>query len=666
MQFVGKDFLKMAPPKGYKPGVGRGAVPLTTSAERLSFPESFPKRKAASQVAASAERLEDAEDREAELIYESIESRRKRKKPRQVSQPTPTISQNKALQAVPIEEWAKLPEASDSTRWNKRLRENERSSRRMYAIPEFEPPKEQTGVSESMRPVILEMIRNQPTNEEGYLRLAELEKQSLHFDRARQALERATRKIPTNERLWLALLELETPSAARQTAARACLSLPRSEKLWRKAVEVEPTRAMQKQVVHEALLSIPKSADLWLLAADLESDETTKHKVLETAKEFADSPKLWLKLSVYEPKCLEEARARFPDNSDVLFASLEQDHSLLEQVLIVLPLTSPKWQAFLASLPVDHKLLEMVAPHFHTLTELDSLPLAHRHRLYTCLAKTSPSAELYLKWSETQPEVLEKMESLHYSDELWLAYFERSNNWPRMLSVASSASRSLLEGIALRLVKANQHEMVVQWLSNGKLDAQLTLLLIESQRKTCPEKLPALLNSALSKYPECGQLHVLHADLDPKWGKEELARSVELTKGDDQAIVLNKLANLEPIATRRRALLTKALTKHPKFGPLWLSRVELEREEHKPFAPVLTEALQQCPHFAPLWLVDILETPLRQRKRRLAEAVRLSQGSPEVLRYGAMLFEANHEKKTAKKWLQQSGLPKLDTNPFTN
>lgn len=662
MQFVGKDFLRMAPPKGYKPGIGRGAVPLTTSAERLNFP----KRKATSQNAAEADRLLDPEEKEAEQIYESIEARRKRKKPRQISQPVFTSFRSEALQTLSIEDWVQLPEASDSTRWNKRLRENEQASRRMYATPKFEPHEEQNGFSEASRPGILEMIKNQPLNEEGYLRLAELEKQSLHLDRARQALERATRKIQGSERLWLARLDLESSSSARQTAAKARLALPKSENLWLKAVDVEPTKAMKKQVVHEALLQIPHSTNLWILAAELETDETMQHKVLDSAKEFANSPELWLKLSVFEPKCLEEARARFPDNSKVLFTSLKHDFSLLEQVIKKFSLSAPEWHEFLVSLPTNHKLLEMVAPFFHDLNDLDTLPLSHRHKIYDHLANLAPTAELYLKWSETQPEVLDKIDCLPYSDELWLKYYERANDWSRTLSIAPSASLSLLQTIALRLINANQHERAVEWLSNGSLDARLTVLLVEAQQKADPNRVPDLLDSALSKYPECGKLHVLQADLDPVRGKENLAKSVLLTKGYDRAIVLNKLASLEPISTRRRALLTKALAEHPNFGPLWLSRVELEREEHNPVAHILAEALQRCPHYAPLWLADLLETPIKQRKRRLAEAVRLSQGNPEVLRYGAMIFEVNQEVDTAKKWLRRSGLPEMDVNPFTN
>lgn len=311
--FVGKDFLNMKPPRGYVAGVGRGAVGFSTQRPPTSLKPSLNKNQQPRDLSPAIDqrdRFADAEEEEAEDIYAMIDQKRQRKRKQRVVQDGSQAEQdginaqknnpkpeNDDLRAanISMDEWLHLPDASDSTRRNKRLRQEHKQSMRFYtASDKLAMTQEDVKLAELERQkrMLQERIKNQPNVDIAYLQLADVEYDLSGVEASKKIVQQGIARNSRSEALWLKLLDLHNrinegipflSAEILQLAKRACEKVPESEKLWLRRVELTPTKVEKLLLVHEALMKCMKSAELWKLAASLEDADELKKRVLDTA-----------------------------------------------------------------------------------------------------------------------------------------------------------------------------------------------------------------------------------------------------------------------------------------------------------------------------------------------------------------------------------------------
>lgn len=293
----------MKPPRGYVAGVGRGAVGFSTQRPPSSARGglNIKNRPQTSSQAAidKPDRFLDAEEEEAEDIYALIDQKRqkKRKLKQNVTETQKQEGQNADLKtaSISMDEWINLPDASDSTRRNKRLRQEYQQSMRFYtASDKLAMTQEDVKLAELERQkrMLQERIKHQPTKDLAYLQLADVEYELSGIEACKRIVQQGLAKNTTSEALWLKLLDLHNKihegipvlnAEILQLAKRACSRVPESEKLWLRRIELTPTKVEKVLLVHEALMKNMKSAELWKLAASLEDTEDLRNKVLDTA-----------------------------------------------------------------------------------------------------------------------------------------------------------------------------------------------------------------------------------------------------------------------------------------------------------------------------------------------------------------------------------------------
>lgn len=119
-------FLDQKPPPGYIAGVGRGAFGFATRGQKNETPR-VPKRY-----------TKESNDEDDEDVFASIEEKRARKrapKPEERSK-VDFIPLKRKLANVTEDQWLNLPEATDMTRRNRRIRLEEQMNRKTYAAPD--------------------------------------------------------------------------------------------------------------------------------------------------------------------------------------------------------------------------------------------------------------------------------------------------------------------------------------------------------------------------------------------------------------------------------------------------------------------------------------------------------------------------------------------------
>jgi pre-mRNA-processing factor 6 len=388
------DFGK--PPPGYIPGVGRGAVGFTTRSDigpakpavesrgragaaataqqygaapppgfkgsmsdvkkekEADYSESQFDNFSGYQEALFANSSLDAEDKEAELIYEAIDRHMdsRRRKRREETEHEELLKHRKkrpkiaeqlrdlkaGLATVTDDEWANIPEPLDYSRQNKLMKRRED---RFTAVPDnvlasahamatgtaynasvvVDTPGAATPAS-STAPVDLTMLGKvrdkQLSNKldrmadsvkgqtvvdpKGYL--TEMSSMRVSSDaevsdikKARLLLNSVITTNPNHGPGWIAAARLEAEvgklATAREVIMKGCKLCPKDEDVWLEAARLAAASAA-KTVLAKAVRNIPKSVRIWVAAAELEHELPAKRAVLRRALDvIPDSERLW-------------------------------------------------------------------------------------------------------------------------------------------------------------------------------------------------------------------------------------------------------------------------------------------------------------------------------------------------------------------------------------
>ncbi|EGW32610.1 Pre-mRNA splicing factor prp1 [Spathaspora passalidarum NRRL Y-27907] len=352
-----KAFLDQEPPPGYIPGIGRGAVGFVTSVDTFNKglavtqaeedEEEVYDSNGANEEGILATTRQDADDEEADRIYEQIDQRLQSKQKQEI---TTVEKDNKVnftdlkrdLARVSEEQWELLPEAGDITRRNKRLRILEQQQQRTYAVPDiiiagatgaktnfksisesrdkllgssldsllpttkvdFELENQilnMSGAEQDVkiadinkgRIILTSLRKTEPFKASSWISSARLEEQANNLNQAKSFIKEGCRKVPSNEDIWLENIRLHQSDikSCKIIIADALGHNRKSEKLWLKAVELENDRNSQKRVIMKALQELPNNPTLWKQIIELEQDSNAVTKLLSKAVELC--PQEW-------------------------------------------------------------------------------------------------------------------------------------------------------------------------------------------------------------------------------------------------------------------------------------------------------------------------------------------------------------------------------------
>jgi pre-mRNA-processing factor 6 len=370
------SFLDMPAPAGYVPGLGRGATGFTTRSD-IGPARAAPGNEGATESEKKEgeeddeERFKDpendtglfanadfdADDEEAERIYNAIDERmaerrkaqreaREKAEQEKFEKENPQIKSQFAdlkrnLESVSTEEWLNLPEVGDLTRRRKRQRKEANAENRFYAVPDtvlsgvrtagtvensIDSAAAADGAATDFRAIsmakdrMLGMKLDQLNTKEtaatgnggnsvdpnGYLTsvangpangaLADVG----DIRRVRHLLENMVKSKPKEPGAWITLARLEEYAQkkvrARNVIKEGCEKCPKNEDVWLENMRLNE-KHNAKIIAAEAVQFNPKSVNIWVAAADLEDDVVSKIRVVQKALETnTQSDTLWKKL----------------------------------------------------------------------------------------------------------------------------------------------------------------------------------------------------------------------------------------------------------------------------------------------------------------------------------------------------------------------------------
>ncbi|KAG7661140.1 prp1 [[Candida] subhashii] len=344
-----KAFLDQEPPPGYIPGIGRGAVGFTTSADSFTrgivgtinneddddndntnAPNNYLDNEGGILL---SRKIRDDDDEEAERIYAEIETRLNstRKQPQdQVATTTSTSTVTtqfndlkRELATVTEDQWASLPEAGDMTRRNKRMRILEQQQQRTYATPDSIIAGAAAGgssstnfksISESRDKLLSSQLDNLlPTTTTTD---TELEKSIMNMTsgrdqdskiadvrKARLILGSLRKSEPYRPSSWISSARLEEEARnfkqAKEFVKSGCRLIPKSEELWLENIRLHERDVKEcRNIVNMALEYLSNSEKIWMRAFELEQrDPVARRRVLmKGLEELPNSATLWRKL----------------------------------------------------------------------------------------------------------------------------------------------------------------------------------------------------------------------------------------------------------------------------------------------------------------------------------------------------------------------------------
>lgn len=329
------SFLNQEAPSGYVAGLGRGATGFVTSAE--TGPATFLSNYGFEVEEYSNETGEDgllsvrkdAENEEADKIYEEIEARMQSRHRKRANVSTEKADetntevsgdfkksnlQNKLkldLNQVSISEWVDLPEVGDLTRKNKRQRILEQQQQRVYATPDVLIA--QANVKNTNLEVESEVKGH--GEEEGTTRAANSTNYEVHSARItnfgtdpakeRSILASLRKAEPKNPNLWISSARYEEQAKqflqARSYIEEGCSQVPNDPEVWIESIRLHKNEGTYKckGIANRALSYNSGSEELWLAALNLEhsTDFYSRKKILlKSLEALPGSAILWNKL----------------------------------------------------------------------------------------------------------------------------------------------------------------------------------------------------------------------------------------------------------------------------------------------------------------------------------------------------------------------------------
>ncbi|ODV77839.1 uncharacterized protein CANTADRAFT_54533 [Suhomyces tanzawaensis NRRL Y-17324] len=343
-----RAFLDQEPPPGYVPGVGRGAVGFTTSAntaisrvqpgflinqgddedDGIEIGGKFNEEDGLLTRASK-----DKEDEEADRIYDEVERRLKTKNKRNneivTLEDSSIVEGNfadlkRGLATITDDQWENLPEVGDLTRRNKRTRLLEQQQQRFYAVPDSviagssanNTPTDFQSISEARDKVLSTQLDGLIGTVHETVDLVETEpeqtdQQFADIKKGRLILSSLRKTEPNKPNSWIASARLEEQAKnnklAKNLIVEGCKKCPRNEDIWLENIRIHLKTndglKISKIIVTESLNFNPKSEKLWLKAFELEnsSDIMSRRKILMKGLEnIPTSVRLWRELINFE------------------------------------------------------------------------------------------------------------------------------------------------------------------------------------------------------------------------------------------------------------------------------------------------------------------------------------------------------------------------------
>ncbi|CAF1711609.1 unnamed protein product [Brassica napus] len=381
------DFLDSKPPANYVAGLGRGATGFTTRSDigsaRIAAGAPGKSRNEAEEEESQshhkfdefegndaglfADSVYDEEDKEADAIWEAIDSRRKdfKEEVENYRASNPKICEQftdlkRKLDTVSAEEWDSIPETANYSRQKKKKKRFES----FVPVPDsviLDKALDLTAVGEGRgtllslkldklsdsfsgkasvdpkgyltelknlevevadvfhinrsRVLLKSVTMSNPKNPNGWIAAARLEERAGKLKVARVQIQRGCDECPKEEDVWIEACRLAKPEEKKAVVARGVKQIPNSVKLWLEASELEEER--KSLVLRRGLENVPDSVRLWKTLVDMVNEEDAivlLHRAVECCPLDVE---LWLalaRLETYEntKKLLNKARIKLP------------------------------------------------------------------------------------------------------------------------------------------------------------------------------------------------------------------------------------------------------------------------------------------------------------------------------------------------------------------
>ncbi|PRT55057.1 Pre-mRNA-splicing factor prp1 [Wickerhamiella sorbophila] len=680
--FAGKDFLTMQPPPGYKAGIGRGATGFTTRADapltaaEIQLPNDPDRYRDPDETGILGGTKLAKDDQEAVKEYMKLNEKLSHKRKvikEQVDEPDPVKEE---LATVSLDEWANLPEATDLTRRNKRLRQEEDMQKRWYTAPDsvaqtssafdnsievdeeklqakdqalsarldlvFKPRKAEQSLApqgaERKRTLLETMIKTQPNNPQGYIGLARIEAQLSQPKKARIAIQKGMKHCPGVPEIWLEALKFHSGADTLAIAQKAVDNVPKSPEVWRAVIDLQYTDEDKLNYVHQALEHLSDNSALWELAIDLESPQDRKD-VIGIALELAPSPSLYLKAAEYDKAVLDAAVKKYPDNKTLWLAKIKKGGSIKDAIRSTGP---DGWIDVALTCDDSPTLTKIVDALDLTEEDFNRLCEAGNYSAAKLVAQKIPkTVQLYTKYAAFDADILqEAVERYADSEEIQLEYAKR---FPEQAAQKFS-SENVLVNIGEHFLDSCQIDTALTVLSRTVSDEGQSLYVDALIRAGKP--VDKVIEQALANHPFSEKLFLQQARIF-KNADMLAAATVKLPKSEH--LWVEYATHLPDV--RARAVLLSAQSQCPKSAALWLARIRLEKKSGRNVDYLLTKALQECPQDGGLWAEKLVLTPRIQRNKQIATAVKASNNSPAVLT-AAGLHLWTTGKDSVAKWFE--------------
>lgn len=632
-----KSFLDMTPPEGYIPGLGRGATGFTTRSDigpaRTGIAGDFLNKKEddAQQndneeenderfqdpeneegLFASSNQL-DAEDEEAERIYNEIDRRmeeRHKKKPQKTADKDADESKNseniaekfvdlkRALGSVTEDQWANLPDVGDLTRKYKRQRKLQQQQQRFYAVPDMvlESSQNQSKIETSIK------ANDDLTQADGTMTdfrsisSARDKMLGMKLDQARSGIATTVHSEDSSggftnvdpKGYLTSLTGSFIPGATDIGDVRRIRPLlkslvatdPKEPRGWIGLARLEELASHQKRaiaVIEEGCQFNPYVEDVWLEYIRLTrayKPEDSKKVASKAVQQLPTSIKLWQEAANLETdtaskrKVIQMALENNP-KSDTLWreaVNLENDPSnaklLLAQAVELVPLSEDLWLA-LARLETPSNARKVLNKARKMLKVSRAVWIAAA-RLEE---QTGGTFEKVEKRIQRGVKELEEEGGLPERS-LWISDAEECEREGSILTCKAIISHTIGQGIE----EENRKSV---WLEDGKL----------ATNRGSYETARAIYWHAIKYYPESKSLWFSIAQLEKEHGKleslfEVLEKAVS-THSNTETFWLTyareKVNSGDPQGARD--ILKRAFEKNPNNEDIWLAAITMEAED---------------------------------------------------------------------------------------
>ncbi|KUF82716.1 hypothetical protein AM588_10000433 [Phytophthora nicotianae] len=620
----------------------------------------------------------DADDKEADDIYEQVDERMdsRRKRRRELKQleelkksrkEMPKISDQFAdlkssLQQMSDAEWEMIPDIGD---YSLKYKTNTALQKRNEILKLTSDA--EIGDIKKARLLLRSVTMTNPKHGPGWIAAARLEEVAGKIVQARKIIAQGCESCPTQEDVWLEAARLQNPENAKTILAKAVRHVPKSVKVWLQAAQLESDDELKKLVMRRALEFIPNSVKLWKALIELEDVDGARILLGRAVECVPQAVDLWLalaRLETYEnaKKTLNKARAAIPTEPSIWItaAKLEEAQGKnLDMIDRIIQLALKSLQKHQVVMNREMWLKEAEA------CEQADAPL-------TCAAIVRASLDVGV-----DPEDRKRT---------WMDDAENSINRGALLTAKAIYAAALkvfpgkksiwLRAVALekRVQEGKSPEPVEQLLQKAVTccpQAEILWLMAAKEVWTngSVENARLILRQAFSANPNSEAIWLAAVKLEWENDEIDLARAL-LAKARAQAPsphVWMKSVLLERECAENRKdeedLVLEGIKLYPDFPKLYMMAGQfyeaLDPPNYEKAKKMYREGVQHCPKSIPLWtLSSRLEEKMNgvTKARSVLEMARLKNPKNDVLWLEAARLEARWDNPKGQEMLMAKAL----------